>query len=59
MPWCDASSQTPVCVLTTAAKRKGFFDLYGEAGLKDGVQDAQGGARSRTVCMLYVRHTAE
>jgi hypothetical protein len=25
------------------AKRKGFFDLYGEAALKDGVLDAQGG----------------
>mmetsp|Transcript_27589 Transcript_27589/g.70282 ORF Transcript_27589/g.70282 Transcript_27589/m.70282 type:complete len:361 (-) Transcript_27589:356-1438(-) len=26
-------------------KRKGFFDLYGEAGLKDGVQDGQGGLK--------------
>jgi hypothetical protein len=29
-----------------AAKRKGFFDLYGEEGLKDGVPDGQGGRRA-------------
>eukprot|EP00983_Pelagomonas_calceolata_P067464 1149490-Pelagomonas_calceolata.AAC.6 len=32
-------------VTMPAAKRKGFYDLYGEHGLKDGEMDAQGGLR--------------
>mmetsp|Transcript_15189 Transcript_15189/g.26339 ORF Transcript_15189/g.26339 Transcript_15189/m.26339 type:complete len:361 (-) Transcript_15189:870-1952(-) len=29
------------------AKRKGFFDLHGETGLKDGIPDGQGGLKGR------------
>lgn len=48
LPPCSPLTPPIGPVSTLTAKRKGYYDLYGEHGLKDGEMDAQGGGYRHT-----------